>query len=235
MNGISLTCLALLASLAVAGSGRSLADEPSPHRLDHVGFGMADLDEATRIVAERTGVEPAYGGEHPHLGTHNALLSLGDGRYFEVIGVRPDAEGAAGMASWLGTLDSLTGVLWAIASDDVEATRRLLAEAGFETSEPQPGSRETPNGKTLEWQTFGLTGVRIPGAPFFIRWSEGVAHPSSDSPTGCTLAALTVTTPAAAELSRVTEALGLADVTVRESETASIGVELDCPKGRVSF
>ena len=221
------------ASLALLMSTASMTRSQAPaHRVDHVGFGLGDLDEASRIVAERTGVEPAYGGEHPHLGTHNALLSLGPGLYLEVIAARDDA-GEAGMASYLHGLESLSGVLWAVTSDDVETSRRLLREAGFETSEPQPGSRRTPGGDLLEWTTFGVSNVQVPGMPFLIHWADGTPHPSTTSPGGCTLASLTVTTPRAADLGRFVAALGLADVEVVSGESAGLSVELDCPAGRV--
>lgn len=235
MTGIRARALAALALLAVGAPGWALGAEAATHQLDHIGFAMADLDEAVRVVSARTGIEPVYGGEHPNASTYNALLSLGEGRYLEILAVRPDSDADDAWTGWLRGLESLTGVLWAVRSDDVEESRRLLAEAGFETTEPQPGSRRTPQGRTLSWHTFGLSETEIPGAPFFIQWSEGVTHPSSDSPAGCTLVALTITTPAAADLARLTGALGVADVRIEKGDAASIGAELDCPKGRVSF
>ena len=42
-------------------------------------------------MRERLGVAPVAGGKHATMGTHNRLLSLGPGRFLEVIAVDPDA------------------------------------------------------------------------------------------------------------------------------------------------
>jgi len=61
--------------------------------LDHLVVAARTLDEGGRWVAARLGVEPQQGGKHATMGTHNRLLSLGPGRFLEVIAIDP--EGAA--------------------------------------------------------------------------------------------------------------------------------------------
>jgi hypothetical protein len=218
----------VVAVLAAAPS--SAADgAPAQHRIDHVGVGMRDLDAGTRLVAERTGVEPLFGGRHPHTGTQNALLSLGEGVYFEIIAPQPGAE----LGGWLEH-DEPRPVLWAVASDDPAATRALLAEAGFETSDPSPGSRRTPDDHLLEWVTFGVTEPPIPAAPFFIHWAEGTPHPSTTSPSGCTLASFAVSGPDLEALRRLIAVLGLTVGTTDAPEPA-LHISLSCPTGEVSW
>ena len=42
-------------------------------------------------VRDALGVTPETGGKHPHMGTHNCLLRLGDSLYLEVISIDPAA------------------------------------------------------------------------------------------------------------------------------------------------
>jgi hypothetical protein len=53
--------------------------------IDHLGSGI-DAFEAL------SGVRPVYGGEHPALGTHNALVSLGRDHYLEILAPRPGVQ-----------------------------------------------------------------------------------------------------------------------------------------------
>ena len=63
---------------------------------------------------ELTGVQPAVGGKHPKLGTHNALVSIGNGAYFELLCRDPEQpldgpEAAADQKLWMG-MESLQGM-----------------------------------------------------------------------------------------------------------------------------
>jgi hypothetical protein len=228
-------CLALgLASLWVARplpGGTPMPDSPAAARIDHILVGAADLDSARTWLAKAAGVDPVYGGKHP-TGTHNALLSLGQGTYLELIAPQPGTPPRSPYGDFTG-LTTPQPIGFAVAGGAIEPLRRRLEAAGFALTAPEAGSRVTPAGATLRWQTFGVA-REFAQAPFFIVWSADTPHPSTTSPAGCTLRRRGLGGPAHAELEGLRAARDRAN-DVSPAAKPSFEVELDCPAGPVTL
>ena len=101
--------------------------------LDHLLWGVSDLDEGVAHLAQLVGVEPEPGGEHPGFGTRNALLSLGAGVYLEVIAPDPlqDLGGTRGES--LAALAVPTLLTFALRASDLPRLALQVEAAGLLT------------------------------------------------------------------------------------------------------
>lgn len=181
-------------------------------KFDHLVVGVRSLAEGVREFEQLTGVKPVAGGRHPDRGTENALVSLGDGRYLEIIAPQQGAPLAPADEA-LREMDTLRIIDWAVSVSDIEAARAALESVGFDPAATRPGSRVTPSGERLEWTTFGLADREIAVAPFFIAWSASTTHPSRTAPGGCALSAMAVRDRAIDRLAPALDALGVTGLT----------------------
>lgn len=199
--------------------------------IDHLILGVNDLDRGMAEFARRTGVTPLKGGVHPGRGTQNALASLGDGRYIEILapsheaGTTPDARTASA---------TLTPVGWALHTTNLARVVADLRAAGFSVSEIRPGARARPDGVQLRWQTADLSGAGLDAAPFFIMWGADTPHPSTESPAGCSFRSAAMTEPDPAPLTKFLAATGV-NVSVAQGARPHMTIVLQCPSGAVTF
>lgn len=202
-------------------------------RIDHVILGVNDLQKGIEEFERLTGVRAVYGGAHPGRGTHNALASLGEPRYLEILAPNPEDGGDP---SWIGDLKGLSSLIpvgWAARGEDLPALQKSLNDQGIETDEVRPGARNRPDGTRLAWKTLGFASSN-PLLPFFIEWDPAGAHPSATSPGGCRLTGFTLEDPTPDTLRKPLRAAGL-QVDVRAGEKPRIRISLACPKGNVEF
>jgi catechol 2,3-dioxygenase-like lactoylglutathione lyase family enzyme len=133
---------------------------------------VPDLDAALRDY-QALGLTAERVGEHPQLGTHNAIWRL-DTRYIELIAVRDEATARAGLGpDWPeidATLRAGGGVVGlGVLVADTAATVVDLRSRGIQVSDPQAGSIQQSDGATATWHSATLQdGPRW--APFFINY-----------------------------------------------------------------
>ena len=222
--------------LLVLGLGCAPAPTPAEDavfQLDHLILGTPELFAGMESFRERTGVEPVFGGEHPTMGTHNALVSLGDDSYLEIIARRGDSQ-LQGRWREVIELEDLDPMSWAVRTTDMAKALQALQAAGFRTAEPIPGSRQQPNGETLRWTLADIDEPGLTLAPFLIEWGQGATHPSATTPAGCRLSAVSVRSAFPEKMRRLMELFGL-DVAVSAGPNERMEIDLDCGGRAVSF
>ncbi|MDK1010172.1 MAG: VOC family protein [Actinomycetota bacterium] len=57
--------------------------------VDHLVYSTPDLDEGIHLVEQLFGTDVTPGGRHENWGTRNALVSLGESTYLEIISPDP--------------------------------------------------------------------------------------------------------------------------------------------------
>jgi catechol 2,3-dioxygenase-like lactoylglutathione lyase family enzyme len=204
-----------------------------PTLLDHILLGCNDLERGTAFVEKRTGVRAAFGGVHPGRGTQNALLSLGERRYLEIIAPDPK-QPSVEQFSAITKLKEPRLIGWAEHRDDLEQFAAKLRQEGIECEGPRAGSRQRPDGKVLHWKTLTLKNDHGGLLPFFIEWSKDSVHPSADAPKGCTLKRFEATTPETEDLLYAASRVQL-DLYVSTTNEPSLRATIAGPKGEFSI
>ena len=216
-----------------------------PADLDHLVFACPDLD-AGIAWAERTfGVRPSRGGAHPQWGTHNALLSLGRGRYLELLAPDPGAAAAgraneggralfgldAAALAAAGPAPRLTA--WMTRSRTIETLLGNALRAGCDLGRVHAGSRLRADGSEVSWQIAVPPARPLGGcAPWLIDWGWS-EHPSATLPEGARLDWIEVTHPDPARVRAVLESVNCGGVEVREGPEPRVTVGIACARGVV--
>ncbi|CAB9508369.1 expressed unknown protein [Seminavis robusta] len=235
-----------LASAALAGT--------SQHHLsiDHLVYVTPDLESAIQEFEDKTGVRPTKGGRHLGLGTHNAFLALGNGRYLELFAPDPEAEvplqtiiGVDGPKPRLSTFccrsPGIETLIQHFQSSIDDVYKDLLpqsVESGSRTNEA--------DGTTISWriasEKHAVPSEELPMGgllPFYIDWGDSFSvHPSKTAPQGCTLLTLEAFHPEPEGLTKVIKAIGsnLEDLLiVKDGDDPQLVATLDTPNGIVTL
>jgi len=218
-----------IVSPSVAWAADEEDDDQVPALLDHIILGCNDLDRGIALVEENTGVRPAIGGVHPGRGTRNALLSLGERRYLEIMAPDPKQSEIVHYPQLRSMTDPrLIG--WAVHPPDIAAIAKQLRENKIAFTGPDDGSRKRPDGRVLTWKTVNLADDHHGLLPFFIEWSVDTVHPSKDAPEKCSLAYFEIMSDDPDELSATLKRIGL-DLPVQRSDKSRLRALISGPKG----
>lgn len=171
---------------------------PVTFHLDHVVIRVNDLDAAIRDYTE-LGFTVVPGGEHPGLGSRNALIAFEDGSYLELITFRnsesrrlmPKHVRARELAAsehtpmerhWLAWESAPEGLVdFALRPSSIDTAIREAASRGLKLEGPIPGGRTRPDGKRVSWQmalpdSFDLPFLCADVTPRSLRVPEGDAR-----------------------------------------------------------
>lgn len=200
--------------------------------LDHLLWAAPDLDAGSVLFEQITGIAPVIGGAHPGFGTRNALTSLSDDEYLEIISPDPAQDLAGTRGAIIAEMIRPQMLTFALRSADLEAVAQGARDAGLTVEGPIAMSRATPEGGRLEWRVLRLADDRWPGRlPFFIDWKD-TPHPALTTPGGCRLDDLYTLTPDPQALRRVYDAIGC-DVPVLAGAVNGVVATLTGPSGKV--
>lgn len=130
--------------------------------IDHILIAVDDLDLATEVY-EQLGFQVLAGGQHPKMGTQNALVPLADGSYLELINIFDPAlaqTGSPGVSTAMHHENRLAA--FALASDDLDADVAAIRARGLEIGDPREGERTRPDGVRVVWRTAMPADQRMP-------------------------------------------------------------------------
>ncbi len=180
-------------------------------KLDHLVITSPQLDLGVSYISQNLGVTLQPGGEHGSMGTHNALLKLGDSIYLEVIAPNPNSKKPEG-PRWfnLDLLKSYSAprfVTWVVRTNDIYATRAASSKPLGKIIDMKRGD--------FEWLitipadgSMTLDGI----APVLIEWKTP-GHPTEILPeSGCSLMQLEAYHPEPAKIKELFDSIGVPEV-----------------------
>lgn len=203
-------------------------------KLDHLVYAVPDLAEGVALVESILGVRPAVGGRHPHLGSHNALLSLGEDVYLEVVAPDPGLpRPPRGVVFNMDGISTPHLATWAVRAESIEAVAEAAALQGFDVGGLAQGSRERPDGSLLQWRLSDPYVMAFGGlVPFLIAWGDS-PHPARRTPPGGELVALEAEHPEPESVADALAAVGV-ELAVAHGPVPLLRAHIKGPDGRVS-
>jgi hypothetical protein len=234
MTSSLLTCLVAVATLSAAVRAQRGGDDVLA-KVDHLVYATPDLDLGVKTIEGLLGVRAAAGGQHPGLGTRNALIALGPSTYLEIIGPDPDQPKPAGARRFgIDGLKAPQIVGWVAKGTELEQVVGNARKAGVGLGGVIAGSRKRPDGVVLSWRyTDPAVVLEHRLIPYFIDWGTS-PHPAITAPRGATLVAFRAEHPDAARVQGMLRQLGLSLMVQKAARPALIAI-IDSPKGRVEL
>ena len=177
---------------------------------DHLILTANDLQQGMDYVENLIGVRPVFAGQHLGLGTHNALLSLGNQTYFEVIAPDPKQDFDKNKL-WINIPNDPTPRLtrWVAQTDQLARVAEIAKEKEIPLGEIQSGGRTQTDGTLLSWNATFPDVENFGGLmPFFINWGSSL-HPSKTLPLAGSLEIISGSHPKPTMIQKYWRALGI--------------------------
>ncbi|MEO0917928.1 MAG: VOC family protein [Pseudomonadota bacterium] len=197
---------------------------------DHLVVTARSLEEGAAYVEAVLGVRLSQGGEHPHMGTHNLLLSLGPKEYLEVIAIDPDAAPPP-VPRWFD-LDRFAEAPrmthWVCRTDDLDEAVTQAPQGTGTIFELSRGA--------YSWAMAIPSDGRLPfesAMPALIEWDDASPHPAKELPDmGLRLSRLDVFLPDATRLQEAFPAMSrLNHVDLRTGPEKRLIATIETPEG----
>ena len=203
------------------------------NKIDHLVYNTTDIHQGIAMIERLTGVTPIIAGRHQGQGTWNALMSLGEGIYFEVIAPDPEQKNVPA-PSWESTIRQFPDnrlINWCVKTSDAHTLVSHARKHQIELGEVVSGSREKNDGTTLSWTLTDFKANSSSLLPFFIDWGDS-EHPSGSLPGGCSLISLEIIHPNPEGLKKELAILDL-PILVSAGNESRLLARLNTPKGEV--
>jgi hypothetical protein len=228
-------CALAFGVLAAMAQARQPTSNAMLGRIDHLVYATPDLQLGIDAIEKQLGVKATAGGQHPGLGTRNALVALGPTSYLEIIGPDPDQPKPSGPRRFgIDGLRTPRIVRWVVKTSELPAVAEKAAKAGVTLGPLASGSRRRPDGVMLAWRYTDPAIVVADGViPFFIDWGTS-PHPALTAAKGATLVQLRAEHPDAPRVQTMIDQLGL-ELRVSQAPAPSIIATIDSPRGRVEL
>ena len=204
-------------------------------RVDHLVYATPDLELGIQAIEKLTGVRASAGGQHPRLGTRNALIALGSSTYLEIIGPDPEQPKPDGPRRFgIDELKAPRLLTWVAKGTGLAPFVDRARASGVRLGDVIAGSRKRPDGVVLSWRYTDPNVIleeRL--VPYFIDWGTS-PHPATTAAPGLSLRALRAEHPEPERMARILKQLGL-NLPVRRGARPSLIATLDSPKGRIEL
>jgi hypothetical protein len=209
--------------------------------IDHIAIAAATREGGIAWVREKLRATISPGGEHPRMGTHNAVARTGDDVYLEILAIDPDAP-APQHPRWFGldepALHEQLAIepriaTWVVRTPDLEASLAAARAAGLDLGSPIAMTRGD-----LSWTIACREDGALPEGgvlPVLIQWPDG-PHPSARmSDTGLRLVEIVLRHPQPDRIAGWCEAIGARNLVRIDMQPAapSIAVAYEGPQGIV--
>ncbi len=202
-------------------------------KIDHLVYCVHHLEEGINFFKDQYGMQAVVGGRHLNEGTKNAIISLANQCYIEILAV--DEEHTKHTNDrWMG-IDLLTNpklTRWAIKSTNLEADKQALVHYNDQLGKIESGLRQRPDLSNLTWQlTKPLSYPEVEVVPFLVDWSGSDSYPTDGLPIQGSLLEVTVGCDNPDKISTCLDALNI-EIPIIKSKKSYIKIVIDGPTGK---